>query len=72
MPGAMNGRQLADEVQKRRPSQKVLFTSSYTEDIIVHHGRLDRGVLLLLAKPYRKSDLTKMVRQALSATAHSP
>jgi FixJ family two-component response regulator len=69
MPGAMNGRQLADEVQKRRPSQRVLFTSGYTEDIIVHHGRLDRGVLLL-GKPYRKSDLAKMIRQALSTTAH--
>jgi PAS domain S-box-containing protein len=66
MPGAMNGRQLADEAVKRRPSLKVLFTSGYTENAIVHHGRLDPGVLLL-AKPYRKSDLARMVRRAFDA-----
>lgn len=64
MPGAMNGRRLADELVKRRPDMKVLFTSGYTENAIVHHGRLDPGVLLL-AKPYRKIDLARMVRQAL-------
>ncbi|MFH1345726.1 MAG: PAS domain S-box protein [Pseudomonadota bacterium] len=64
MPGSMNGRQLADEALKRRPALKTLFTSGYTENAIVHHGRLDTGVLLL-AKPYRKSDLARMIRQAL-------
>jgi PAS domain S-box-containing protein len=64
MPGPMNGRQLADEILKRRSTCKVLFTSGYTEDAIIHHGRLDPGVLLL-AKPYRKSDLARMLRQAL-------
>ena len=64
MPGRMNGRQLADEAVRRRPALKVLFTSGYTENAIVHHGRLDPGVLLL-AKPYRKSDLARMVRVAL-------
>ena len=64
MPGATNGRQLADELRNERPDLKVLFTSGYTEDAIVHHGRLDSGVLLL-AKPYRKSDLARMVRRAL-------
>jgi PAS domain S-box-containing protein len=66
MPGAMNGRQLADEATRRRPSLKVLFTSGYPENAIVHHGRLDPGVLLL-AKPYRKSDLARMVRTAFDA-----
>jgi hypothetical protein len=42
----------------------VLFTSGYTQDAIVHQGRLDAGVLLL-AKPYRKSDLARMIRTAL-------
>jgi CheY-like chemotaxis protein len=64
MPGAMNGRQLVDEALKRRPGLKTLFTSGYTENAIVHHGRLDSGVLLL-AKPYRKSELARMIRMAL-------
>jgi CheY-like chemotaxis protein len=64
MPGSMNGRQLADEARRRRPSLKVLFTSGYTENAIVHHGRLDPGVLLL-SKPYRKSDLARLIREAL-------
>jgi CheY-like chemotaxis protein len=66
MPGPMNGRQLAEEAAKRRPSLKVLYTSGYTERSVLHHGRLDPGVLLL-AKPYRNSDLDRMVRQALDA-----
>ena len=64
MPG-MNGRQLADEMLKVRPGLRVLFTSGYTENAIIHHGRLDEGVLLL-AKPYRKSDMAIMVRKALT------
>ena len=66
MPGNMNGRQLADEAARRRPDLKTLFTSGYTENAIVHHGRLDSGVLLL-AKPYRKSELAKMLRTALAS-----
>jgi FixJ family two-component response regulator len=60
----MNGRQLADAVAEQRPDLKVLFTSGYTENAIIHHGRLDTGVLLL-AKPYRKSDLARMIRKAI-------
>jgi signal transduction histidine kinase len=66
MPGTMNGRQLADAIQAQRPHTKVLYTSGYTENAIIHHGRLDSGVLLL-AKPYRKSDMAKMVRKALDS-----
>ena len=65
MPGGMNGRQLAIEAQKLRPGLKVLFTSGYTENAIVHHGRLDAGVLLL-PKPYLTSDLARMIRTALA------
>jgi CheY-like chemotaxis protein len=64
LPGGITGRQLADEVAKRRPGTKVLYTSGYTDNAIVHHGRLDEGVLLL-TKPYRKSQLAQKVRQAL-------
>ncbi len=63
--GALNGRQLADEISRRKPDLKVLFTSGYTENAVIHHGRLDSGVLLL-AKPYRKSDLAVMIRKALA------
>ena len=66
MPGPMNGRKLVDEAQKRRPALKTLYTSGYTENAIVHHGRLDSGVLLL-AKPYRKSELARMIRMALGS-----
>ena len=66
MPGHMNGRQLVDEALKRRPGLKTLYTSGYTENAIVHHGRLDSGVLLL-AKPYRKSELARMIRLALGS-----
>jgi PAS domain S-box-containing protein len=66
MPGTMNGRQLADRLLEGCPHLKVLFTSGYTENAIIHHGRLDSGVLLL-AKPYRKSDMAKMIRRALEA-----
>jgi CheY-like chemotaxis protein len=68
MPGAMNGRELADAALRRRPALKILFTSGYTESAIVHHGRLDPGVHLL-AKPYRKVDLARMVRKALAGSA---
>jgi CheY-like chemotaxis protein len=64
MPGGMSGRELADEVARRRPGMKVLYTSGYTDNAIVHHGRLDEGVLLL-TKPYRKPQLARMVRLAL-------
>ena len=64
MPGGMNGRTLADEVARRKPAVRVLFTSGYAQSAIVHHGRLDPGVHLL-GKPYRVADLARMVRVAL-------
>ena len=67
MPGAMNGRQLAEEWQTTPGRCKVLFTSGYTENAMVHHGRLDPGVLLL-AKPYRRVELARMIRVALAAS----
>jgi PAS domain S-box-containing protein len=70
MPGGMTGRELADEVGKRRPGTKVLYTSGYTDNAIVHHGRLDEGVLLL-TKPYRRSALAQMVRLALKGQGNS-
>ena len=66
MPGPMNGRQIAEKALQRRASLKVLFTSGYSNEVIHHHGHLDAGVLLL-AKPYRTSDLARMIPAALAA-----
>ena len=68
MPGGVDGRELVDQARRRQPALKALFTSGYTQTAIVHHGRLDPGVLLL-AKPYRKIDLARMVRKALDGAA---
>src|SRR5204862_216637 len=65
MPGPVGGRELADEVGRRWPGTPVIFMSGYTEDAIIHHGRLDVGVRLL-AKPFRKRDLAEMVHRALA------
>ena len=64
MPGGMNGRVLAEAACALRPALKVLYTSGYTENAIVHHGRLDPGVHLL-AKPYRRGELALKIRAAL-------
>ncbi|MCP3466277.1 MULTISPECIES: CHASE3 domain-containing protein [unclassified Bradyrhizobium] len=64
IPGGMSGRALAQEVEKRRPGTKVLYTSGYTDNAIVHQGKLDEGVLLL-TKPYRRNQLAEMIRLAL-------
>jgi PAS domain S-box-containing protein len=67
MPGGIGGRELADRAQAMRPGLPVLFASGYTDNGIVHQGRLDPGVLLL-AKPYRRADLARRVRQALDGS----
>ena len=64
MPGGMNGRQLADEAVRRRPGLKVLFTTGYTRNAIVHHGRLDAGVHMI-GKPFSFGDLSAKVRALL-------
>ncbi|MGB9631954.1 MAG: PAS domain S-box protein [Chloroflexaceae bacterium] len=68
MPGGMSGRELVEAARQVRPGLKVLYTSGYAENVIVHHGRLDPGVLLL-SKPYRRADLARKVREALLAEA---
>jgi PAS domain S-box-containing protein len=65
MPGGMNGRELADALSRLRPGVPVLYTSGHTEDAVLHQARLDQNVLLLM-KPYRRTELARMVRQALS------
>jgi CheY-like chemotaxis protein len=63
MPG-MSGRQLSERALKIRPSLRVLFTSGYTENAIVHNGRLDPGVELL-SKPYDRDRLAAKLRRVL-------
>jgi CheY-like chemotaxis protein len=63
MPGEMNDRELADAIQSDRPDLKVLYTSSYIREC--HHPSRPAGCgVMLLATPYRKSDLARMIRSA--------
>jgi len=64
MPGPVKSRDLALEAQRLRPDLPVLYTSGYTEDAIVHQGRLDEGVQLL-SKPYSRDGLARKVRAML-------
>jgi len=64
MPGAMNGRQLAQKVAELRRPLRVLYTSGHTFGAFDSSGGLAYGVLLL-TKPYRKAELARMVRLCL-------
>ena len=65
MPGGMSGRDLADAAHQLRPQLPVLYTSGYPADSIVRDGQLEAGVLLL-SKPYRRRELARKLREALS------
>ncbi|MGE0564235.1 MAG: PAS domain S-box protein [Pseudolabrys sp.] len=71
IPGPLSGRRLAEEASRLRPGVKILFTSGYTEDAAISQGRLEPGALLL-AKPYRKADLARMIRLAISGAPEEP
>ena len=66
LPCGLNGRQVAEEVRKRHPRTKVLYTSGYTENAIIHQGVLDEGVELL-TKPYTRGTLARKVRSVLDS-----
>jgi PAS domain S-box-containing protein len=68
MPGPVRSVDLARQTQQALPGVKVLFTSGYTENAIVHGGRLDPGVNLI-SKPYRREDLARKIRQVLQQGA---
>lgn len=66
MPGSLRSTDLARMARERVPGIGVLFTSGYTENSIVHDGRLDAGVELL-SKPYSREALARRIRQVLNA-----
>ena len=66
-----NGRQLADEACKRRPELKILFTTGYTRNAVVHNGVLDPGVELIV-KPYSIDRLARKVRDVLDGARAAP
>jgi CheY-like chemotaxis protein len=66
LPGGRNGRQLADEARQRHKRLKVLFTTGYARDAIVHGGRLDPGVEVVF-KPFRYAELALKIRHVLDS-----
>jgi CheY-like chemotaxis protein len=64
LPGGMTGSDLAVQARVSCPDLRVLFTTGYARDAIVHHGRLDAGVQLL-PKPFAFDDLAAKVREML-------
>jgi CheY-like chemotaxis protein len=65
MPG-MTGRQLADVARVNQPGLKVLYTTGYTQNAIVHNGVLDRDAELI-SKPFTVDQLARKVRKVLAA-----
>jgi len=64
MPGRMNGRQLAETLMAGRPTLRVLFTSGYSDGALPAPGRAGHGIPLL-TKPYRRTELARMLRRCL-------
>jgi CheY-like chemotaxis protein len=64
MPGPLRSTELARKARERQPAIAVLFTSGYTDNAIVHAGRLDEGVELL-SKPYTHEALARKIRHTL-------
>jgi PAS domain S-box-containing protein len=67
LPGGMTGAQVAAQARGIKPDLKVLFTTGYARNAIVHHGRLDAGVQLI-TKPFSMSDLAIRVRDVIDGT----
>jgi len=67
LPGGMNGKELADEIHRELPAVRVLYTTGYARNAIVHHGRLDPGVELI-TKPFSYAQLAAKIRSVLEAS----
>jgi signal transduction histidine kinase/DNA-binding response OmpR family regulator len=68
MPGALHTREFTRRAQAKYPNLLVLYTSGYTQNAIVHNGKLDDDALLL-SKPYRKDELARKLRSVFAGTA---
>jgi PAS domain S-box-containing protein len=64
LPGGVTGAQVAAQARELKPSLKVLFTTGYARNAIIHHGRLDKGVKLI-TKPFGSTELAARVRDVL-------
>jgi CheY-like chemotaxis protein len=62
----MGGKALAEKIVMERPGIKILYTSGYTDQAIIHSGSLDEGVAFM-QKPYTSSGLARKVREVLDA-----
>jgi CheY-like chemotaxis protein len=67
LPDRLNGKNIADHARRLHPAIKVLFTTGYTRNAIVHDGRLDAGVNLI-SKPFTFRALSEKVRKILDET----
>jgi PAS domain S-box-containing protein len=68
LPGGMTGAQVASQMRALRPGLKVLFTTGYARNAIIHQGRLDKGVELI-TKPFSFADLAAKVRDVLDGNS---
>ena len=69
MPGGMNGRELAEQLRRRNPGLKVLYTSGYAHNAMTGEAAASAQVMHLLGKPYRRRDLAIKVREVLDEPA---
>ena len=68
LPNGMSGADLAAAVRRLRPTVRVLFTTGYARNAVVHHGRLEAGVELN-TKPFTYAELAARVRDLLDQPA---
>ncbi len=70
MPGSVSATSLAERTRRRHPNIRVLFTSGYTENAVIHNGRLDEGINLL-SKPYGRVELAGAMRAVLATPSYA-